>query len=306
MRSVVTMCVMTAMSAAVATTSAAETPLNLLFFGNSFTQGYAPGTAPGGGDLYYNVPDAIKSYATADGHVAPRIVQETLGGSNLSYHVTQAQTKPQETVANTGGSPWSYVVLQDESLRPADKTSDANAIAQFRADSKTLSDLVRANNSPSAATIMYQTWARGPVSTVYPNTYSTPGAMQTDLTKNYALAGTSLNTAYGYDEARVAPVGDAFGTLNFDSALLYNADARHSTVFGYRLSAAVLYRTIYNEKISDIPYSAVQSWIGLTAGQYAQIQSVADSVAIPEPAAAGAAAVGASALLGRRRASVNR
>ena len=306
MRSVVTMCAVATISAAAVSAPAAETPLNLLFFGNSFTQGYAPGTAPGGGDLYYNVPDAIKSYAVADGHVAPRIVQETLGGSNLSYHVTQAQTKPQETVANTGGSPWSYVVLQDESLRPADKTSDPAAIAQFRADAKTLSDLVRSNNSPNAGTIMYQTWARAPASTVYPGTYTTPAAMQADLVKNYALASTNLNTAYGYGESSVAPVGEAFGELNFDSTSLYNADARHSTMFGYRLSAAVLYRTIYGEKISDIPYSAVQSWIGVSAVQYAQIQSVADSLAVPEPAAAGAAAAGASVLLGRRRPVVTR
>ena len=261
----------------------AEEPLNLLFIGNSYTQGYMP--REGKNATFAPVPEAVARLAVADGHPKPRVLQVTTGGKPLDFHLKNATTQPAKSVDGNGNRPWTHMVLQDLSTRPADKVSKPESVQQFHDDVAALVDLVRAKN-PAARVVLYQTWARRGDAWMYPEKYGNPAAMQADLNQNYAKAAADLNAKLGVGTARVAPVGTAFGLLNYDAAL-YNPDGTHSTPFGYRLSAMVLYRTIYDETVGDISYDAVAKWINLTPEQFKQLQDVADRVEIPETNAPG-------------------
>jgi hypothetical protein len=97
---------------------------------------------------------------------------------------------------------------------------------------------------------------------------------------------------------------DAFESTGFDLAL-YDQDQSHPSVLGSRLSAMVIYRTIYNEKVGDIPYSAMSN-TGISESEWIAAQGWADTVAIvpvplPGSLALMLSGIGSLVLLRRRR-----
>jgi hypothetical protein len=54
--------------------------LNLLFFGNSFTNNTTDGAA-------YDMPATLKAIAVADGPAAPNVFEQILSGKNLGDHL---------------------------------------------------------------------------------------------------------------------------------------------------------------------------------------------------------------------------
>src|SRR5690606_12293372 len=74
--------------------------------------------------------------------------------------------------------------------------------------------------------------------------------MQAELSHAYDLAGGDIDSIYGAGTARIAPVGDTFQAANWTG--MYYTDHSHLVNSGYFLSALILYRTIYQDNVSDI------------------------------------------------------
>lgn len=269
--------------------AAAEVPLNLLFFGNSFT-------------MSYDIPGQIWQIAQADGHVAPRSVSDLTGGTDIAYHINQLQTFPENNINNPtvhSGDTWDYVIFQGYST----ETTHLGNPTTFVNNSVSLVNQIRTHSSGKGVgtrPILYETWARGPGHSFYPTSFTNPAAMQAEVRASYQQAQNQLNAIYGPNTALLAPVGDAYESLNFDIGL-YGSDIYHPSEYGATLNALILYRTIYGEMTSDIPYSGV-SWFGVTSAQWTELTAIADStpISVPEPATLTTLALAGLLLLPRK------
>ena len=262
----------------------ADEPLNLLFFGNSFTIGN-------------NVAGKVGYLAAADGHASPLILTDLSGGKDLDYHIGEVVNNPQNNVSNTAiaGKTWDYVVIQGYSTEATHLQSPAT---DFIPDAQTLYTNVRDHASGRGAgvkAILYETWARGDM--VSNGSFATMNAMQAEITSNYYLAAGSINAGEGMGSARVAPVGEAFELMDFDAALYVPTQNKyHPSVNGSLLASMVIYRTIYGEHVSDIKYASASSWAGVNEATWNELAGYADAVTIiPEPASM--ALLGASGLM---------
>jgi hypothetical protein len=280
---------------------AAETPLNLLFFGNSFSQG--------------GVEYQVQHFAKVDGHATPTVLLDSQGGQDLAYHVNEVKTNPQLNVAHSliGTKKWDYVVMQGNSTEP---TRIGN-VTNFRSNAVALFDAVRTSpggQGTGAKGVLFETWARapghlyygGPDGTDYRKAWNSPYEMQSELTSAYAGALADLAAASGPGAVRLAPVGQAFQKTGFDLSL-YQSELYHQSNAGRLLSSLLLYRTIYDEQVSDITFAEASQYTywyngGVDAATWGNLTALADSMTIvPEPGALTLAAAGAATLVARRR-----
>ncbi len=216
-------------------------PTNILFYGNSFTQ-------------YNNVTGTVGNIAVAAGHARPIIKGLLTGGKTLDYFINAMISAGSSSVIYTGiqpGTNWDFVVMQEYSTKP---TSIGNP-TDFRADAVQLAGLVRAR-SPQVCATLYMTWARPDLCPPYGSTFPSLAEMQAQLRTNYWLAYSDLGTANPTAPRAVAPVGDAFELGNW-ALTLYAADRYHAGPRGSLLAAMVIYATIYRQRVSGIPSSAL-------------------------------------------------
>jgi hypothetical protein len=241
---------------------------NLLFFGNSFT-------------INNYVPDKVSQLAVADGYAAPLIVNDSQSGQTIAYHLDQLQNFPANNITHPSisGKTWDAVILQGYST---ETTTALGNPAAFVSGVTSMSNLIRGHATGSTAEIvLYQTWARAAGHSYYPGTFATPTIMQSQIRNSYESALNNLNASSSI--ATIAPVGDAFQSLNFAPAY-YASDLYHANNAGSLLSAMVLYRTIYDEQVSDIGYANAAAWAGVNETTWNQLVTLADSVAaVPEP-----------------------
>lgn len=254
--------------------SAADRPLNLLFFGNSYSQ--------------FGVQHRVQDLAVADGHPQPLVLAATKGGQDLHYHLGQVAQSPAENVdhPSISGRTWDRVIIQ--ALSTEALNSDANALP-YRADALTLYRAVRDHTSGrgvGATAVLTQTWARGAGHpAMYPKNFADPAAMQAEIVANTGLANADINGAEGADSAIVAPAGEAFGRFGW-APWLYNDDLHHPSPAGNLLQSMVVYRAIYGEDVGDIPFHTWQSTDRSAPEQkideatWARLAKAADSVVI--------------------------
>jgi hypothetical protein len=191
-----------------------------------------------------------------------------------SYHLGQPATDKA-----LGLKSWTWVVLQDHSLRP---TSAGNAV-QFLRDGEVFSQRI-ASISPHAGILLYETWARPPGEFYQKrpgNVFSGPAQMMDDLHESYRrlrndLAARNLNPA-----VRVALVGTAFARVaaEYPAINLNAVDQHHATAEGYYLAALVMYETIYHDSAKGAPTSFFHGEQVFAADVAAKLQAVADEVA---------------------------
>jgi len=220
---------------------AVAAPTNVLFYGNSFTQ-------------YNNVTGTVGNIAVAAGHARPIIKGLLTGGQTLDYFISAMLSAGSSSVIYTGiqpGTNWDFVVMQEYSTKP---TSIGNP-ADFRADAVQLAGLVRAR-SPQVCATLYMTWARPDLCPPYGSSFPSLAEMQAQLRTNYWLAYRDLGTATPTAPRAVAPVGDAFELGNW-ALTLYAADRYHAGPRGSLLAAMVIYATVYRQRVSGIPDSAL-------------------------------------------------
>ena len=255
---------------ATAVSAGAEDPLNILFYGNSFTIGTGFGSTS-------SVNAVVRDIAVAAGHPQPHVASGAVAGQSLGWHRTN------NTAIITTGIPsdneWDYVVLQDYSTRP----THIGSLAAHRADFLALYDLVR-NHSPGARAIGFETWARAPGHSYYPGTFANPAQMQQELRDGYALSTADVVATFGDGASQVASVGSAWENAGWQS--LHHTDLYHANNRGTLLAAMMIYGTAYGDgTISDIDLSGVLSNLSLSPSEGAFLAGVADTT-LPEPSAA--------------------
>ena len=283
---------------AASTTPAPEVAKNVLMFGNSFT-------------FLNDMPASIAEIAVADRHVRPNIVVESADSRSLTDQIAAINANPANNINKLpAGQQWSNVIMQEYSTGTTTKLGDP---AQFKADTKTIYNAVKAN-SPGVKPVLYETWAYmgtdtnvyGPASYQYAN----PAAMQADIRAAYAAAASELNAAYPNAGAVVAAAGDQFEKLSFNTDLYGGYDTKHPGPRGSLIAALMLYKNTYNENVSDIPWSAVQAYYaqhGIVQADWLQMTALVDGMSaraasfsvVPEPTAICGLAMGM--LLMRRR-----
>jgi hypothetical protein len=239
---------------------------NLLFFGDSFT-------------YTNNEPQLVHDLAVADGKPAPTIVTEAFAAWSLRDHLAKVAADGAASVIDASlpaGQSWDDVVIQDYSTRATNVSAPPvnGDPAGFRADAAALVADVRAD-SPAAHAVLFETWARGPMNSLYPASFNAPSDMQAQIFANYRAA------AGGMKSAEVAEVGEAFAAANWSRNLYDGDDEYHPSGRGSLLAAMVLYRTIYHEDIADAQVTAFQAdltALGLSAGDFAQLAALADAM----------------------------
>lgn len=213
----------------------AQRPLNLLFYGNSYSLDNA------------TVPAMVRAIATQAGHPTPRIVPRLFGGTNLAYH----RNDPAQVaaIANSlpAGETWDFVVIQGLSVEP---TVNQGNPAAFRANAVGIVGNVRAH-SPSARAILYQTWARGPGHAFYPAAFPEVWAMHTEVRDNYAAAASDIDQAFGPGTARVARAGNGVAMMGYNPAY-YHPDLSHPGKPMTILAAMTIYAAIWQSSIYSI------------------------------------------------------
>jgi len=266
---------------ALATAGAHAEPLNLLFYGNSFT-------ASGGG-----VHILVRDIATAAGHETPHVYGRIVSGQSLEYHLNTGTSVI--TSGIPAGQEWDFVTLQEYSTRPTTHPSDGD-VPTFLESAQGLYQAVQ-DHSPNARAVLFETWARHPAHFVYPDIWSGPEAMQQELRDNYNTAQVLLDSMGG---AEVAPVGDAFEAAGFETPL-YGGDLYHASNKGALLISLVIYGTIYDDTTTgDFDLSGVRDRLGLSQQDVDDVTAFADAVLVPAPGSA-AVLVGFGALASRRR-----
>lgn len=265
--------------------------LNILFYGNSFTNG-------GGG--IRSIPTMVANIATAAGNTAPYTRNAAINGQTLQYHLTN-----NVSVITTGipvGQSWDAVVLQDYSTWP----THIGNLPQHLSSSLALYQKV-AQHSPNVVPVMYETWARSPGHSFYPGQFpGGPAQMQQELRDGYHQSTANINTTVGESLARYAPVGDAWEEAGFPIDF-YASDLYHASDRGSLLNSLILYGTIYSDQTtSDIDLTAMLTSLGLSAADGVRLTTLADSVlaaqaVVPEPSTACLVLVSVAVAFGCRR-----
>ncbi len=259
-RSIVTAIGMTLLAPA-----AGAAPMNIIFYGNSFT-------GSGGG-----VQHLVRDIATAAGHETPHIYARVVGGQTLEYHLITGTGWITSQIPD--GEHWDAVVMQEHSTRTTSHPMDGN-IPAFFAAAQGLYQAVQ-DHSPDARAVLFETWARQPDNAVYPTIWPSASDMQAEVRMSYDQANALLNDQ---GTSTVAPVGDAFEAGDFDRSL-YSGDLYHASDTGALLISLVLYGTIYEDPtLADIDLASVGTNLDLTDEDRAFAVALAESVLVPAPA----------------------
>ena len=245
----------------------------ILFFGNGYTSANGLDTL-------------VKQIAAAAGQTTPVTGTHTAAGATLLSHAN-AVTPADIAAMLPSGQSANFVVLQGNNLEAASQVgghSMGPSYNNFRYGAGQLAaDVVAAESN--ARIILFETWAlpSGGDATpaVYPRIYAGQNLMQQDLRNGYKAAATDLETTYGAAKIDIAPVGDAFQLLGYSNVYQTANGAPSATgqasARGSLLSALTLYATMYEDNVSDIPYSAVSSFAtGVTAADWKTLTSAAD------------------------------
>ena len=215
----------------------------ILWFGNSFSNG---------GDI----PKRVADLAELAGYARPVIVNASVNGQNLAYHIGQVTNNPSanveadEIMYQSSGN-WDDVVIQGYSTEATSAYVTPPAEG-FIPNATNLYALV-CNSAKGGGVrgVLYQTWARATGHEFYPETFASPDAMQDEIVPNYARVADLIRTEWGNGAVVTAPVGAAFRYAQFSpdfySSDLYHAGGR----YGYELVAMVLFNAIYGAFIEE-------------------------------------------------------
>lgn len=185
--------------------------IEVLFIGNSFTQ-------------YNELPWMVLSMARADG-IAMRYEQVTSGGYTLEHHWAAGKG---EAIAKIASRKWTYVVLQEHSMRPLEEPAKLAEFARlFDAKIK----------AAGAKTLLVVTWPK-----------KDAPENQAKLNKSYAAVAKELG-------ATLVPVGPAWERAQKErpSVELYDPDGHHPSPFGSYLAALVLHQVLHGKPAKSPP-----------------------------------------------------
>lgn len=216
----------------------------VLFLGNSYTQ-------------FNNLPGLLASAAASVGDTLEFDFNYP-GGHTLDQHFgnTQSINKIKE-----GG--WDFVVLQDQSQRPALPQYSFSAAIN-------LSALIRKHN-PCSRPLFYMTWGRKNGDSQFCSSWPpvcTYDGMDSLLGKRY-LEMAQIN------KTEVSPVGATWKFIrqNHPTIELYNADESHPSLAGSYAAACSFFASVFKKDPATVTYNG-----GLPAATAAIIRQAAKTV----------------------------
>jgi len=222
-------------------------PTRVLFVGNSFV-------------YVNNLPRLFATLAEAGRH--PVVVDMAApSGWTLAEHAASPETRAKVT-----GSPWNYVVLQEQSLMPA---VPAARTGYMYPAVRSLTQVIRAQGSEP---VLLLTWGRRDGS--HEAGYSDFHTMQAALTAGYLSIADEL-------DLRVAPAGAAWqlAVAQHPGAPLWDGDGSHPALAGSYLTACVLYATLFQVSPEGLPVPD-----GIARDFARQLQGLAGRVVLGEAA----------------------
>lgn len=268
-------------TAALSTATSQAEPLNIIFYGNSFTFG-AGSSRP--------VDSVFRDIATWAGEERPYTISAAVSGQDLEWHVGNNTQRIQTSIPP--GRNWDYIVMQEHSTKLTraytGQPSFPNSIEESKTTAVQLHNIAK-QHSPGVTPVLYETWARGPAHSFYSGAnplFSGPSEMQQEVRDGYDALKVALDTAAGNEDTLLAPVGDAWEEANYDN--LHSGDNWHAQNRGTLLAALVIYGTVYGDQTtSDIDLERVLSSLNLTAADGAFLTAAADATlarqGVPEP-----------------------
>ena len=222
----------------------AEDPLQILFYGNSFTNATCCGSSR-------SVPNILQLIVTAAGHPAFQGRNASVDGQTMQWHLTN-----NTSVINTGipaGDDWDVVVLQDYSTWP----THVGNLPQHLSSMLAMYQAVAAR-SPNVQVVEYETWARGYSHSYYsgatPEFPGGPAQMQQELRDGYNMSNANINAAVGHTVSEVARAGDAWELANWP-ANFYGDGNYHASNRGSMLNAASASMTV-----PAVSWTAESAW----------------------------------------------
>ncbi len=228
----------------------ADSPLQVLFIGNSYT-------------FYHDMPKTVAEIASSAG-CQLEVAWATSGGYRLELHAQSAVT-----LAAIHERSWDVVVLQNQSQQPAYKPEHVRE--ETLPIVEQLADEIYENN-PRTDLIYYTTWGRldGDRTNCDYNAQVCTFEGHTDaLESGYELYASET-------EGRLARVGHAFSMIARDSGApvtvhdLYDPDGTHPSLRGSYLAAAIFFYEITGVTPEGLGYPSY-----LTAYEAAYLQQIA-------------------------------
>lgn len=201
----------------------AQEEKQVLFIGNSYT--YAN-----------NLPDLIHQIALTKGN-SLSYNNHTPGGSTLFQHASNANVQ-----SLFASNQWDYVVLQEQSQRPAFPPNQvADEVYPY---AESLCTDMREENT-CVQPVFFMTWGRENGDQQNCQNYTplcTYEGMQDRLTNSYTEMAQD-------NEALLAPVGLAWKNIRaaHPQINLYTSDGSHPSIQGSYLAACVFYAVLFND-----------------------------------------------------------
>ncbi|MFV8756691.1 DUF4886 domain-containing protein [Nannocystaceae bacterium ST9] len=220
-------------------------PSRVLFVGNSYT-------------FVNNLPSLFEAMTDAAGQ--PWIVDSVaVAGATVGYHVANPNT------ATALAEGWDVVVLQGQSFEPV---TDPAYFQQGVLDFAALVDA----NTPGAALVFYETWAREAGNQDLIDLGLTPETMQQGLTEAYAEAAAATG-------GTVAPIGQAWtqALAEVPAIGLYASDGSHPSLAGSFLATCVFFGVIAGGEAASSDYVPGS----LAPGDADLLEPIADAHTMP-------------------------
>ena len=198
--------------------------VSVLFVGNSLTQ-------------VNDLPSVLSHFAAESlSHVQMSVSAITPGGAFLYDHWKSGQA-----LALLREKRPTFLVLQGQSTEPLSAPqSFARSAAAFKAEADRL----------HVKTILFSTWARPAGDAYYkePVSGGSPAEMQARLSSGYAAVARATG-------ATLAPVGMGFERANQLAPQIQLLDGtQHPSAAGTYLAAAILFRAMFNDSITQSSY----------------------------------------------------
>jgi hypothetical protein len=195
----------------------------VLFIGNSYT-------------YYNNLPELIHNIALSKGN-SLNYNSHTPGGSTLMQHASNANVQSLFT-----SNQWDYIVLQEQSQRPAFPPSQVmNEVYPY---ATSLCEDMREANS-CVQPVFFMTWGRengDQQNCQFYEPLCTYEGMQDRLITSYTEMAQE-------NESLLAPVGVAWKNIREEHPEidLYTNDGSHPSIQGSYLSACIFYSVLFND-----------------------------------------------------------
>lgn len=167
------------------------------------------------------------------------------GRASLSTHLTDVRT-----MERIRRGRWDFVVLQDQSQKPA---LPGNSAKSFHASVDAFTKAIR---DAGAEPVLFMTWGRRDGDPANKKLFPDYVTMQLRLYQSYSAAANR-------NRILLAPVGDVWAIVRqSDDALgksLYNRDGSHPSAKGAYLASSVLFQTLFQAPINPVGTQSIMS-----------------------------------------------